>query len=191
MRPILKYGVPAAAGLATGGYALSQGEDPGSAGLAALTGGLGGAAGLLGARALAGKYNPGLLMQMQKGLANAENAAIDYAMRSREGGFRQGAGNIAADVTRGINKAAFGTGLTKAGIPFPTRNVQRNLGKGLAVGLVPTAALTAGLGGVALGGAIEATGLPGFQQGIVDPEAYQSSNMIGARQGIPTLQYPG
>jgi hypothetical protein len=54
----LKYGVPAAAGLATGGYALSQGEDPGSAGLAAIAGGLGGGAGLLGARALAGKYGP-------------------------------------------------------------------------------------------------------------------------------------
>jgi hypothetical protein len=53
------------------------------------------------------------------------------------------------------------------------------------------AALTAGgLGGVALGGAIGATGMPGFQQqGIIDPEAYQSSNMPGARQSIPTLQY--
>jgi hypothetical protein len=40
MRPILKYGVPAAAGLATGGYALSQGEDPGSAALAGIAGGL-------------------------------------------------------------------------------------------------------------------------------------------------------
>jgi hypothetical protein len=49
MRQYLKYGVPAAAGLATGGYALSQGEDPGSAGLAAIAGGLGGGAGLLGA----------------------------------------------------------------------------------------------------------------------------------------------
>jgi hypothetical protein len=58
MRPLLKYGVPAAAGLATGGYALSQGEDPGSAALAGLAGGLGGAAGLLGARGLAGKYMP-------------------------------------------------------------------------------------------------------------------------------------
>ena len=48
----------------------------------------------------------------------------------------------------------------------------------------------AGLGGVALGGAIGATGMPGFQQqGIVDPEAYQSSNMPGTRQSIPTLQY--
>ena len=53
MRPLLRYGVPAAAGLATGGYALSQGEDPGSAALAGIAGGLGGAAGLLGARGLA------------------------------------------------------------------------------------------------------------------------------------------
>ena len=66
MRPMLKYGVPAAAGLATGGYALSQGEDPGSAAVAALTGGLGGAAGLLGARQLAGKYGPAVL---QRGLS--------------------------------------------------------------------------------------------------------------------------
>ena len=35
MRNRLAYGVPIAAGLATGGYALSQGEDPGSAALAA------------------------------------------------------------------------------------------------------------------------------------------------------------
>jgi hypothetical protein len=63
MRQYLKYGVPAAAGLATGGYALSQGEDPGSAGLAAIAGGLGGGAGLLGARALAGKYGQVLLIR--------------------------------------------------------------------------------------------------------------------------------
>jgi hypothetical protein len=68
----------------------------------------------------------------------------------------------------------------------------RNIGKAVAAGAipVPAAALTAGLGGVALGGAIGATGMPGFQQqGIIDPEAYQSSNMIGARQSISTLQY--
>ena len=55
MRSLIKYGVPAAAGLAAGGYALSQGEDPASAALAGLGGVAGGAAGLLGARALAGK----------------------------------------------------------------------------------------------------------------------------------------
>jgi hypothetical protein len=59
----------------------------------------------------------------------------------------------------------------------------------LAAGL-PASAGLAGLGGVALGGAIGATGMPGFQQqGIIDPEAYQSSNMPSARQSIPTLQY--
>jgi len=61
---------------------------------------------------------------------------------------------------------------------------------GAAAAAVPLAAGLAGLGGVALGGAIGATGMPGFQQqGIVDPEAYQSSNMPGTRQSIPTLQY--
>jgi hypothetical protein len=57
MRNRLKVGVPLAAGLAAGGYALSQGEDPGTSALAAGAGALGGAAGLLGARniALAGK----------------------------------------------------------------------------------------------------------------------------------------
>ena len=48
MRPLLKYGVPLAAGLATGGYALSQGEDPGSAALAGIAGAAGGVGGLLG-----------------------------------------------------------------------------------------------------------------------------------------------
>ena len=58
MRNRLKIGIPLGAGLATGGYALSQGEDPGSAALAGVGGALGGAAGLLGARRLAGKYSP-------------------------------------------------------------------------------------------------------------------------------------
>jgi hypothetical protein len=57
MRPLLKYGIPAAAGLATGGYALSQGEDPGTSILAGTAGALGGAASLVGSR-LAGKYSP-------------------------------------------------------------------------------------------------------------------------------------
>jgi hypothetical protein len=68
MRNRLKYGVPAAAGLATGGYALSQGEDPGSAGLAAIAGGLGGAAGLLGAR------NFALLVSMVDNSTKSKNA---------------------------------------------------------------------------------------------------------------------
>jgi hypothetical protein len=62
---------------------------------------------------------------------------------------------------------------------------------GAAAAAVPLAAGLAGLGGVALGGAIGATGMPGFQQGIPDPEAYQSGNMPGARQSIPTRSISG
>ena len=161
MRNRLKYGVPIAAGLATGGYALSQGEDPGSAGLAAIAGGLGGGAGLLGARALAGKYGPVL--------ANKARNVITPDIADKLG-MTAIQGPIDSSVQR----------------EGPTRAY----GKAFAAGMVPAAALTAGLGGVALGGAIGATGMPGFQQqGIIDPEAYQSSNMIGARQSIPTLQY--
>ena len=175
MRQYLKYGVPAAAGLATGGYALSQGEDPGSAGLAAIAGGLGGAAGLLGARkfALAGKYGAAAAERGQNALGSledrlarasygAKNDLVSDALLNLSGG----AGAIANQVT------------------------PRNIGKVMATGAVPAAAGLAGLGGIALGGAIGETGLPGFQQqGIVDPEAYQSSNMPGTRQSIPTLQY--
>lgn len=190
MRAALKYGVPAAAGLAAGGYALSQGEDPGSATLAAGLGALGAGGGLLAARQLAGKYNPALMMQMQKGLSNAENAAIDYAMKARQGGAREAAGNLAADLTRGINKAAFGTELTNAGLPFPTQNVQRNIGKGLAAGLVPASAAAAGLGGIALGAIPGSMGVPGFQQQMaMDPESYGSSNTMLARSSVPTLRY--
>jgi hypothetical protein len=189
----LKYGVPAAAGLATGGYALSQGEDPGSAGLAAIAGGLGGAAGLLGARALAGKYNPTLILAAQKQVSNLGNKVGDVARNLPEKGLRRGAANVAADAVSAVDTRLFGSpdaGISAA-LPFPTQNVQRNIGRGLAAGLVPVSAGLAGLGGIALGGAIGEMGTPGFQQGIIDPEAYQSNNMPGARQSIPTRSISG
>ena len=86
MRPLLKYGVPAAAGLATGGYALSQGEDPGSAVLAGLGGAAGGVAGSLGARGLAGKYNPALVAAAQKQVTNLGNKVGDVARNLPEKG---------------------------------------------------------------------------------------------------------
>jgi len=175
MRQYLKYGVPAAAGLATGGYALSQGEDPGSAGLAAIAGGLGGAAGLLGARnfALAGKYGGALSQKGQNVLGGLEDRLSRASYGTKN--------DLASDALLNLSGAAGAVA---------NQVTPRNIGKAVAAGMVPAAALTAGLGGVALGGAIGATGMPGFQQqGIIDPEAYQSSNMIGARQSIPTLQY--
>lgn len=177
MRPLLKYGVPAAAGLATGGYALSQGEDQGSAALAAGLGGLGGAAGLLGAR-VAGKYSPQLVSMIQeKAVVPVGNVIGDIGRNLPDDSkMRAGAVRKAADVVNALEQIQ------------PGSQVQRNVGKAAAVGLVPASALAAGLGGVAAGAVPEALGMPGFQQGI-DPESYASSNMPGARQSISTLQY--
>jgi hypothetical protein len=177
MRPLLKLGVPAAAGLATGGYALSQGEDPGTAALAAGTGALGGAAGLLGAR-LAGKYmSPALLKAGKEGKVAAEKALLESAVTMPEGSRRQNAILGLIDRSAGIN------------IPSE-ESFTRGLGKATSAGLVPAGALTAGLGGVALGAIPASMGVPGFQQGgPVDPESYGSSNSAGARYKTPTMQY--
>ncbi len=181
MRPLLKYGVPAAAALGVGGYALSQGEDPGSAALAAAAGGLGGAAGLLGARALAGKYAPSLLKAAKEGKVSAEKSLLESAIRMPEGSKRQNA--IVGLVDRSV------------GIPIPSeQQFTRGLGKAAAAGLVPAAALTAGLGGVALGAIPGSIGVPGFQQGaVMDPEFGGSSNTPSAQYGVTpnatTLRY--
>jgi hypothetical protein len=194
MRPILKYGVPAAVGLATGGYALSQGEDPGSSGLAAITGGLGGAAGLLGARALAGKYSPALIAAAQKQVTNLGNKVGDVARNLPEKGLRRGAANVAADAVSALDTRLFGdpnAGISAA-LPFPTQNVQRNIGRGLSAGTVPLSAGLAGLVGIATGGGLEAMGIPGFQQNVImDPEYPGSSNTSMARASTPTLRYLG
>ena len=184
MRGTLKYGVPIAAGLGVGGYALSQGEDPGSAALAAGAGALGAGGGLLGAR-LAGKYMAPALREAAdthlvgtvkepKGIAALLSSAVKSIPADRQEGLRakalQGIANTTADV------------LTNVTDP-------RGLGKIAAAGLVPASALTAGLGGVALGAIPGAMGLPGFQQGGgIDPESpYISQNPRGL--GMTTMQY--
>ena len=192
MRPLIKYGIPAAAGLAAGGYAYSQGEDPGSAGLTGIGGTLGGAAGLLAARRLAGKYNPSLIASAQKQVTNLGNRIGDTARNLPEKGLRRGAANVAADVVNAVDTRMFGSpdAGVSAALPFPTQNVQRNIGRGLAAGFVPGASALAGLGGLAAGGGLEAMSIPGFQQQqYVDPESYGSSNTRGARAATTTLQY--
>jgi len=99
MRGALKYGVPIAAGLATGGYALSQGEDPGSAGLAAGLGATGAAGGLLGAR-LAGKYSKDLT---QRALGKVEDAASQASARMPDASKRA---NILMDISEGAGNLA-------------------------------------------------------------------------------------
>ena len=179
MRGALKYGVPIAAGLGTGAYALSQGEDPGSAALAAGAGALGGAAGLLGGR-LAGKYSPKLLEAIQeKAIVPAGNLVGDIGLKvpaTSKG--RAAVVGKAADILA----AAEGAALNPA--------AQRTVGKAAAGLGVPAGALTAGLGGVALGAIPGAMGVPGFTQDMaIDPESYGSSNSMGARYKAPTMQY--
>jgi len=179
MRGALKYGVPITAGLGTGAYALSQGEDPGSAALAAGAGALGGAAGLLGGR-LAGKYSPKLLEAVQeKAVVPVGNIVGNIGRNLPDSSTKRAAVvGKAADIIA----AAEGAAMNPA--------AQRTVGK-LTAGLgVPAAALTAGLGGVALGAIPGSLGVPGFQQETaVDPEAYGSSNSMGARYKAPTMQY--
>lgn len=179
MRNRLAYGVPIAAGLATGGYALSQGEDPGSALLAAGAGGLGAYGGLQ----LAGRYAPELAAQAGARLKGEKASGLTKEQL------------LAAP----INPGTIGEGKVAQGPVNPSLNAPyekgmgpttRSYGKVAAAGLVPAAALTAGLGGVALGAIPGAMGVPGFQQGMpLDPESYGSSNSPGARYKTPTMQY--
>ena len=192
MRGTLKYGVPIAAGLGLAAYGAQQGATPGEAALMGGTAALGGAAGLLGARALAGKYNPALVAAAQKNVTRLGNKIGDVARDLPEKGIRRAAANVAADVVSAADTRLFGdpnAGISAA-IPFPTQGVQRNIGKGIAAGLVPASAAAAGLGGIAAAQIPGALGVPGFvQQPALDPEAYGSSNSIGARYKAPTMQY--
>jgi hypothetical protein len=188
MRPLLQYGVPAAAGLATGGYALSQGEDPGSAGLAAGLGAAGAAGGLLGARKLAGKYGgviPGLI---EKGL----DKPVGKTGRSLRQRTEQAIINSPEYMSRGQSATLYSPqtigNIARTSLLSAPANLSAAAAPTFAAGMVPASAAAAGLGGVALGAVPGALGMPGFQQGI-DPESYASSNMPGARQSISTLQY--
>ena len=204
MRGALKYGVPLAAGLATGGYALSQGEDPGSAALAAAAGGLGGAAGLLGARALAGKYaqdvagliNTGKEAAVRNLTSASQNIYPPLKTSVRTVSPAEAAGaekinRLRAQRAGESKRAALLGGMAGAiqGLPQATEaGVYSGLKKGLGAISAPAGALAAGLGGIALGAIPGSLGVPGFQQGM-DPEGYGSNNTDLARMGVPTLQY--
>ena len=187
MRNALKYGIPAAAALGVGGLAAAQGGNPVETGSAAVAGGLGAAAGLVGARALAGKYNPQLLMRMQGAISGAGDAVGNYARNlPDESIIRKGAANLAADTVSAVDNRLMGVpGVSNAALPFPTQNVQRNIGKGAAAALVPASALAAGLGGAAAGMGATA----GLQMVGIDPEAPGSSNTMNSRINMQGMGY--
>jgi hypothetical protein len=177
MRPLIKYGIPAAAGLAVGGM-LAQDQQPGVAALGGLGAALGTAAGLKGARsagiALAGKYAPQAAGAMQAHvitpLGKQVKKQIDQIPAERQQGFRATA---LGDIRQGL------LNIDKAAHNVPPRALQVGAA-GLAV---PTSAGLAALGGQAAGMIPGALNVPGFapQQQSIDPESYGSSNSPGAR----------
>jgi hypothetical protein len=189
MRGALKYGVPAAAGLLTGGYALSQGEDPGSAALAAGAGALGGGAGLLGARALAGRYGNVVPELLNKGI----DKGVGKSGRSIRQRVEQQIVNSPEYLSRGQAATLYAPktagNIARTGLLGLPASLQASAKPVFGAALAPAAALTAGLGGVALGAIPGAMGLPGFQQGgAIDPESpYVSQNPRGL--GTTTMQY--
>ena len=180
MRNRLKYGVPAAAGLGVAGMAAADDENPAAVLGAGAAGVLGGAAGLVGARQLAGKYAPGLMQAVQGGVTKAGNAIGDYGRNLPEQSkVRAGVTGAAADVVDAIDK--------RLGAPQqPNPGAERNIGKAVAAGLVPGAAAAAGLGGVAAGRAVGAIG----QAMGIDPEAPGSSNTMGSRMSMQSPMLP-
>jgi len=189
MRGALKYGVPAAAGLAIGGYALSQGENPGSAALAAGLGGLGAYGGLRGATALAGKYADVLPNLVEKGLERP----LGKTKRSARQRIEQGIVNSPEYMSRGQAATLYSPqtvgNIARTGLLALPANLASAANPAFAAGLVPASAAAAGAGGLALGAGIGAMGVPGFQQGgAIDPESpYVSQNPRGL--GMTTMQY--
>ena len=171
MRPLIKYGIPAAAGLAAGGI-LAQDQEPGIAALGGLGAALGTAAGLKGAR-LAGKYSPQIVEFLQnKAVTPVANVVGNIGARvPAESKYRNQAVGTLADALAKAETAKLGEG------------AQRTVGK-VAAGLtVPVSAGLAALGGQAAGMIPGAMEVPGFapQQPAIDPESYGSSNSLGAR----------
>ncbi len=182
MRPMYQYGVPIVGGVGTSIRAAREDENIGPVALAGAAGAAGAYGGMMGARmlgpALAGRLAPMLSD------AGAKVAPIlkDYG-RNRKGSNK-------------VPKKAFMGGLAerlakalgdKDGIQdiMSDPQVARGLGIGTAAVTVPSAALAAGLGGVAAGKVPGAFGIPGF----VDPESYGSSNSPGARYKQTTVNY--
>jgi hypothetical protein len=173
-RPLLAYGVPAAAGLALGGMLANQGEGPGTAAVVGTAAALG-TRGALGAARLAGRYAPRITEAIQGAVVPVGKAVVNMAEGLPQGGKRMQAVEQMAQGLRGIYKGA--KGITPGMVQ-----------KTAAVGAVPAGALLAGIGGVAAASIPGAMGVPGFQaQMPINPEGYGSSNSPSIYP--TTLQY--
>ena len=138
--------------------------------------------GMMGARmlgpALAGRLAP----MLSDAGAKVAPVLKDY------GRNRRGSNKVPKKAPMGGLSERLGEALEdKAGIQslMSDPQVARGLGMTTAAVAIPSAALAAGLGGVAAGKVPGAFGIPGF----VDPESYGSSNSPGARYKQTTVNY--
>ena len=195
MSPMYQYGVPIVGGLGTSIRAAREDENIGPVALAGAAGAAGAYGGMMGARklgpALAGRIAPFLSD------AGAKVAPVlkDYGRNRRGTTAVVGEGKTVTK-DKVVPKKAFMGGQAerlgealgdKAGIQslMSDPQVARGLGMTTAAVAIPSAALVAGLGGVAAGKVPGAFGIPGF----VDPESYGSSNSPGARYKQTTMNY--
>ena len=168
--PRVKFGIPAAAGVAlAAGSAMNDGTPLESVGAGA-AGALGAAAGLKGARALAGKYAPQLVAKAQRGLGRAEDRLSQASANRPDGSMR-------ADALLDLSGIA--------GQAADAINVQ-GTDRAIGVGLVPASAAGAALGGMA---AVRGAGAVGQMMGI-DPEMPGSSNTVNSRLSMQSAMLP-
>ena len=190
MNPMIQYGIPTAAGLGTSIKASREDENIGTIGLAGAAGAAGGFGGLMAARQLAPQLAGRLAPFLSQAGASVAPSMKKYGIPSKKGTNQY----QAKETSRPLGKTIGELGETladKEGIESKVKNLLENqkaaraLGIGTAAVTVPSAALAAGLGGVAAGQVPGAFGIPGF----VDPESYGSSNSPGARYKQTTVNY--
>ena len=190
MNPMIQYGIPTVAGLGTSIKASREDENIGTIGLAGAAGAAGGFGGLMAARQLAPQLAGRLAPFLSQAGASVAPSMKKYGIPSKKGTNQ----NQAKETSRPLGKTIGELGETladKEGIEskvnelIKDKKAARALGIGTAAVTVPSAALAAGLGGVAAGQVPGAFGIPGF----VDPESYGSSNSPGARYKQTTVNY--
>jgi hypothetical protein len=179
MRKRLKYGIPAAVGLGVAGLAAEQGEDPIASLGAGAAGALGGAAGLLASRQLAGKYNPRLMARITRAMDTPYGEQNTSVRQRTEQAIKESPEYRERGQSKTLyDPQTFNNKLYTSILGAPA-SISAAAPAALAAGLVPATAAAAGLGGMAAGQAISAIGnMAGL---AIDPEAPGSSNTSNSR----------
>ena len=185
--PRLKFGIPAAAGLGAAAYgAMDDGVTPLEAVGAGLGAGAGAAGGLVGARALAGKYGGALPAALTRGL-DAPRGKSKASIRERT---EQAIRRSPEYRERGPSQTLYapetlGNTMRTAILEAPA-TMEAAAQAGMTAGLVPAAAASAALGGMAVGQGVGAVG----QMMGIDPELPGSSNTVNSRLSMQSAMLP-